>query len=230
MNPAALVFFFTRYERGTAMSKSTTILAVTALAAAMAGGGFYAQAMAADVSTDKADAKKELALGDAAPEWKELEGVDGKKHSLADLKKAKAVVVVFTCNHCPVAQAYEDRLVELNKQYADKDVALVAINVSNAESDKLPAMKDRAEEKGFEFEYLYDPSQAIGRKFGASVTPHAFVLDGKRKVVYRGAIDDDMDAAKASKHYVRDAVDAVLAGEKPAVAESKQFGCGIRYE
>ena len=153
-----------------------------------------------------------------------------RKHSLAELEDAKAIVVVFTCNHCPVAKAYEDRLVALYNDYKDKGVEVVAINVNNGESDRLPAMKTRAEEKGFEFAYLYDPSQAIGRAFGATVTPHAFVLDGERHVVYMGAIDDDMKAEKASTHYVRDAVDAVLAGEAPATAETKPAGCGIQYE
>ena len=103
------------------------------------------------------------------------------------------MVVVFTCNHCPVAQAYEDRIVEIAADYKDKGVEVVAINVNNMEADKLPAMKERAEEKGFKFDYLYDPSQEIGRAFGATVTPHAFLLDGERNVVYIGAIDDNMN-------------------------------------
>lgn len=183
------------------------------------------------VKKEKETAEKtELALGDKAPAWKKLEGIDGKAHSLADLKDAKAVVVVFTCNHCPVAKAYEERLVALDRDYKDKGVALVAINVSNAEVDKLPAMKERAEEKGFEFSYLYDPSQEIGRAYGAKVTPHAFLLDKEKKLVYRGAIDDSQKAEKVEKHSLRDALDAVLAGKKPAVAETDQFGCGIGYE
>lgn len=187
-------------------------------------------------TADSDGAKKEAAekagleLGGKAPAWSKLEGIDGKKHSLADLKDAKAIVVVFTCNHCPVAKAYEERLVALNNDYKEKGVALVAINVSNAEADKLPAMKERAEEKGFEFAYLYDPSQKIGRAFGATVTPHAFLLDKDKKLVYRGAIDDNQKIDKVEKHSLRDALDAVLAGKKPAVAETDQFGCGIGYE
>jgi peroxiredoxin len=169
-------------------------------------------------------------VGDAAPKWEGLEGIDDAKHSLADLKDAKAVVVVFTCNHCPVAQAYEDRLVALHNDYKDKGVELVAVNVSNSDADRLPAMKEKGEEKGFEFEYLYDPSQAIGRAFGATVTPHVFLLDGSRKVAYIGAIDDDMNAAKAKSHYLRDALDAVLSGKAPGTPTSKPSGCGIHYE
>ncbi|BBO32987.1 thioredoxin family protein [Lacipirellula parvula] len=204
--------------------------AIIAAALAMVGGSLAAPAVQADTPAAKKEAKKGLAIGDAAPAWSDLEGIDGKKHALADLKDADAVVVVFTCNHCPVAKAYEERLVEFDHDFKDKKVELVAINVSNADADKLPAMKERGEAKGFEFAYLYDPSQEIGRAFGAAVTPHAFVLDKERNVVYKGAIDDSQDAAKASKHHVRDAVEAVLGGKKPQVAETKQFGCGIHYD
>src|SRR3990170_2106926 len=102
-----------------------------------------------------------IEIGATGPAWKGLVGVDGKDHSLSDLKSAKAVVVCFTCNHCPVAMAYEDRLIQFAKDYKGKGVPLVAINVNNLEEDKLPAMKERAKEKGFEFVYLYDPSQEI---------------------------------------------------------------------
>jgi peroxiredoxin len=177
-----------------------------------------------------ASSESGVKIGADAPAWAELEGIDGKMHALADVKDAKAVLVVFTCNHCPVAKAYEDRLVELYKDYHGQGVEIVAINVNNGESDKLPAMKERAKEKGFEFAYLYDPSQKIGRAFGATVTPHVFVLDGARKVAYIGAIDDDMKADKATKHYVRDALDAILASGSVSTTETKPAGCGIQYE
>jgi peroxiredoxin len=169
-------------------------------------------------------------LGAQGPAWVDLEGVDGERHSLADLEKAKAVVVVFTCNHCPVAKAYEQRLIQLEKDYSDRGVEVVAINVNNGEADKLPAMRERAKEQGFSFAYLYDPSQEIGREYGATVTPHAFVLDGDRNVVYQGAIDDSMKAEKVEEHYLRDAVDAVLAGKTPETASTPPPGCGIQYE
>jgi peroxiredoxin len=184
----------------------------------------------AAVAVRAAAASKGIAVGDPAPEWVDLEGVDGKLHALGDLKEAKAVLVVFTCNHCPVAKAYEDRLSELYGEFHDRDVEIVAINVNNGEGDKLPAMKERAEEKGFEFAYVYDPSQEIGRAFGATVTPHAFVLDGKRRVVYVGAIDDNMNPKKVEAHYVRDALEAVLAGKPVELAETEPSGCGIGYE
>jgi len=204
--------------------KTITLAAVAATLLAGCSG------QAADpIAPTKPEAKK-FAVGDAAPEWTDLIGVDDQKHSLSDLADAKAVVVVFTCNHCPVAQAYQDRIIELNADYKDKGVTLVAINVNNIEPDKLPAMKERAEEKGFEFAYLYDPSQEIGRAYGATVTPHAFLLDGDRKLAYVGAIDDNMEVDKVEKHYLRDAIDAVLAGSKPEVDSTKPFGCGIKYE
>lgn len=169
-------------------------------------------------------------VGDPAPAWDNLIGVDGKQHSLADLSDAKAVAVVFTCNHCPIAVIYEDRLIQLANDYADKPFKLVAVNVNNLESDKLPAMKLRAAEKGFPFQYLYDASQEIGRAYGATVTPHAFLIDAERKLAYMGAIDDHQNAAKVEQHYLRDAIDAVLAGNAPEKPKTQQFGCGIAYE
>jgi len=186
-------------------------------------------APAETAASEKPEAKQ-LSVGDSAPVWTDLIGVDDERHSLSDLADAKAVVVMFTCNHCPVAQAYQDRIIDLNADYKDKGVTLVAINVNNIEPDKLPAMKERAEEKGFEFAYLYDPSQEIGREYGAMVTPHAFLLDGERKLAYVGAIDDNMDVDKVEKTYLRDAIDAVLAGSKPEVDSTKAVGCGIKYE
>ena len=186
--------------------------------------------LAADAASGAASATKAAAIGDAAPQWKELTGTDDKPHSSRELADAKAVVVVFTCNHCPVAVAYEDRLTQLAADYKSKGVAVVAINVSNLESDKLPAMKTRAEEKGFKFAYLYDPSQESARAFGAAVTPHAFLVDGDGKLVYSGAIDDNMSVDKVSQHYLRDAIDSVLAGGTPTTATTKPVGCGIGYE
>ncbi len=173
---------------------------------------------------------KQLGVGDPAPKWEGLVGVDDQKHSLGEHADAKAVVVIFTCNHCPVAVAYEDRIVEIASDYKDKGVDVVAINVSNLDADKLPAMKERAEEKGFKFDYVYDPSQDVGRAYGAAVTPHAFLLDGDRNVAYIGAIDDNMSADKVTKHHLRDAIDAVLTGSKPETDATKPIGCGIKYE
>jgi peroxiredoxin len=137
------------------------------------------------------------------------------------------VVVCITCNHCPVAVAYEDRIIAFAKKYADK-VDLVAINVNNIAADKLDKMTARAKEKGFTFPYLYDPSQKIARELGATVTPHFFVLNKDRKVVYIGAMDDDQESPKVN--YLDPAVDATLKGEKVEKTKTNARGCGIVYE
>lgn len=169
-------------------------------------------------------------IGDPAPDWEGIVGVDDEQHSLSDYKDAKLVVLVFICNHCPVAVAYEDRLVELQEDYENKGVQVVAVNVNNLPADRLGPMKERAKEKGFNFPYLYDETQQIGHDYGATVTPHVFVLDGDREIAYKGAIDDSMKPDGVSKHYLRSALDALLAGRKPPEQVTKQFGCGIKYE
>ncbi len=169
-------------------------------------------------------------IGEKAPDWSGIIGVDDAKHSLADYKKAKAVVLVFTCNHCPVAKAYEDRLVALQKDYKDKGVQVVAVNVNNMPADRLDKMKERAESKKFNFPYLYDSTQKIGLDYGAIKTPEVYLLDQQRKLVYHGAIDDSQRPEKVKVRHLRDSIDAVLAGKKPAKAEVSAFGCGIKYE
>ncbi|MDA7980445.1 MAG: thioredoxin family protein [Pirellulales bacterium] len=172
----------------------------------------------------------QLSIGDACPAWENLPGTDGKNHSLKDLEKATAVVVVFTCNQCPVAVAYEDRFMAFAKEYAEKGVKFVAINVNTSDSEKLPAMKERAAEKGFSFPYLYDESQAIARNYGAQVTPHLYLLDGQRKLAYVGAFDDNQDKSRVKENYLKDAVEAVLAGKPVENAETRPKGCGIGYK
>jgi peroxiredoxin len=190
---------------------------------------------AADATTDAAAADPQVTpavfnVGDAAPKFANLAGVDDKKYGLDDFSEAKAVAVVFTCNNCPVAKAYEDRLNEYQKEYKDKGVQLVAINVNNVDGDRMPEMKTRATEKGFEFPYLYDPTQKVARDFNAEVTPHVFLLDSERKLAYVGPVDDNMDDASAAKPLLRQATDAVLAGKAPEVTQEKPLGCGIKYE
>jgi peroxiredoxin len=172
-----------------------------------------------------------LNVGDKAPAWSGLEGVDGKRHALDDLADKEVVVVVFTCNSCPVATDYEDRILALSKKYASPGgkVGLVAINVNQIAEDRLPAMKERAEAKGFDFPYLYDESQQIGRAYGAAFTPEFFVLDRQRKIVYMGGMDDNSNAAEVKTRYLEAAIEAALAGEKPAVTEAPAIGCRVRY-
>ncbi len=180
-------------------------------------------------SAAKAKFNKVLSIGDAAPDWADLPGVDDKSHSLADYREAKVMVVVFTCNHCPVATMYEERLMEFAREF-EKKVQVVAISVSHNGADGLARMKTRAAEKGFPFPYLYDESQKSARSYGATVTPHFFVLDRDRKIAYMGAFDDNFDRDKVEKHYLADAVEALLAGNEPRAKESLQRGCAIEYE
>jgi peroxiredoxin len=169
-------------------------------------------------------------MGSPAPAWKNLPGTDDANHSLADIPADKLVVLVFTCNSCPFAIAYEDRIEQFASEYRDKGVELVAINVNTDDKDNLPAMKIRAKEKGFSFPYLYDESQKIGHDYGAIATPQFFVIDKERKIAYSGAFDNARKPDRVSEHYLKDAVDALLAGKKPAVASTRPAGCSIRYE
>ena len=154
----------------------------------------------------------------------------GRMTRIPDWKDAKALVVVFICNHCPIATAHEQRLIQLQKDYAGKGVQVVAISVSRQESDRLDKMKQRAAERGFNFPYVSDESQQAGRDFGATATPQAFVFDANRKVAYMGAIDNQLDPAAVKKSYLRDAIDAVLAGQMPSVTETRPVGCEIDYQ
>ena len=175
---------------------------------------------------------KVLSVGDAAPTWENLDGTDGKKHSSADLKGKDAVVVVFTCNSCPVAEGYESRLIAFGKKHVGPDakVGMVAVNVNTGKADHLPAMKERAEKKKFSFPYLYDPTQEIARKFGANYTPEFFVIDRDWKVAYLGAMDDKGPPQPASVHHLELAVGAVLAGKSAPIGEtSASAGCRIKF-
>jgi peroxiredoxin len=172
-----------------------------------------------------------LNIGDKAPAWTDLEGIDGKRHSLADLADKEVVVVVFTCNSCPVATDYEDRILEFSKKFAGPSgkVGLVAINVNTLAEDRLPKMKERAQAKGFDFPYLYDETQKIGKAFGAAFTPEFFVLDRQRAVAYMGGMDDSSQTDMVKKNYLEPAVEAVLAGKSPPTAEAPAIGCRVRY-
>lgn len=172
-----------------------------------------------------------LDIGAPAPAWSDLPGTDGKRHALADLKDKDVVVVVFTCNSCPVAADYEDRLVDFAKSHAGpgSKTAVVAINVNLVDEDRLPAMQARAKAKSYPFPYLFDETQKIAKDYGAGFTPEFFVLDKQRRVAYMGAMDDSTDPAKAKVRHVEQAVAALLAGRAPTVKETVPIGCRIRY-
>jgi peroxiredoxin len=174
-----------------------------------------------------------LKIGDPAPVWKDLPGTDGKKHDLADFDGRDVVVVVFTCNSCPTAMEYENRIIELAKRYDTANpksrVGLVAVCVNDLDADRLPKMIERAKEKGFNFPYIYDASQKLARDFGAEYTPEFFVLDKARRIAYMGAMDDKINPAQVKEQYVVAAIEALLAGQAPAVAETQARGCRIVF-
>ena len=174
--------------------------------------------------------EKMLKIGDPVPAWENLPGIDGKKHSLKDLKDKDVVVVAFTCNSCPIAVAYEDRIMAFHKKYcgSDKKAALVAINVNIIPEDLLPQMQERAKEKGFTFPYLLDKTQQIAKDFDAHYTPEFFVFGKDRKLVYKGAMDDTSIEKNVKVNYLDAAVEAALKGERPAVEEMRARA--IRYD
>jgi len=171
-------------------------------------------------------------VGAAAPAFK-LKGVDGKMHSLDDYGDGQAVVVVFTCNHCPAAVAYEDRLVELQRDYAEKGVQLIAINPNEDQghpTDSYEHMVQRARDKGFNFPYLRDETQDIAKAYGALRTPHVFLLDASRKVVYHGRIDDNVnDPSAVTKQDLRLAIDETLAGRPVSNPVTEPVGCSVKW-
>lgn len=189
-----------------------------------------------------ADEHPTLALGSPAPDFN-LPGVDGKNYTLASFKSARLLVVVFTCNHCPTAQAYEERLKKITSDYKDKGVAVVAIMPNDPTSitlseldytdmgDSFDEMKLRAARKQFNFPYLYDGStEDASRKYGPIATPHVFIFDKDRKLRYSGRIDDVEKPSKTPNTMdTRNALDALLAGKEPPVPTTKVFGCSIKW-
>ncbi len=168
-------------------------------------------------------------VGDTAEDFS-LMGVDDQMHSLADYEDAKGFVVIFTCNHCPYSVAYEDRVIALHAEYGE-DYPVIAINPNDPvsyPSDNFENMKVRAQEKGFTFDYLFDDGQQVFPKFGATKTPHVFLLDKELKVQYIGAIDNSTEAADVTKTYLADAIESLQAGESPKVTSTKAIGCGIK--
>jgi len=175
-------------------------------------------------------------VGDAVSDFK-LKNVDGKMVSLSDYASSKGVIVIFDCNTCPYSKAYNDRIIALNTKYAAAGFPVIAINPNNPDAspgDSYEEMISLAKEKHYTFPYLYDPTQQTTKTFGASNTPHAFVLkkeDGAFKVSYMGAIDNNVrDASTANKKYIEEAVDALLAGGAVATPKTKAIGCGIKWK
>jgi peroxiredoxin len=184
---------------------------------------------------------KTLDVGSAAPDFK-LPGVDGKTYSLDSFKDAKFLLVLFTCNHCPTAQAYEARVNQLYADYKDKGVALVAVSPNDDKavrldelgytdlSDSFAEMKIRAKDHGWQFPYLYDgETQEMSRAYGVQATPQVYVFDAERKLRYVGRIDDS-EVKTVKSHDLRNALDALLAGKAPPVEKTKVFGCSTKWK
>ena len=175
-------------------------------------------------------------VGDEVVDFK-LKNIDGKLMSLSALEKAEGVIVVFTCNTCPFSIAYEDRIVALDKKYKNVGYPVVAINpndVVKKPGDSFENMKKRAEEKGFTFPYLYDETQEVAKQFGATRTPHVYILkkeDKSLKVAYIGAIDNNSrDAEKVTERYVENALNDLLSGKSPSLNNTKAIGCSIKWK
>lgn len=174
-------------------------------------------------------------VGDKATDFK-LKNIDGKMLSLADVKTDKGYIVIFTCNHCPFSKAYEDRIIELDKKYKKKGYPVVAINPNDVKvspEDSFDKMIERSKEKKFSFPYLYDETQNIAKTYGATRTPHVYVLTKKGKdlvVEYIGAIDDNaFEAQKVQKKYLETALDELVAGKAASNNFTKAIGCTIKW-
>jgi peroxiredoxin len=162
----------------------------------------------------------------------DLPGVDGRNHSLDDYADTQVLVLVQSCNHCPYVLAWEGRINDLQREYADRGVRIVAINSNDAEAypgDSFDAMVEHAREAGYVFDYLHDESQDVMRALGSERTPEAFVYDAGRRLVYHGAVDDSREEEGVTAHYLRDAIEAALAGGEPQVADTTPVGCTVKW-
>ncbi|MCW3128102.1 MAG: thiol-disulfide isomerase or thioredoxin [Bacteroidetes bacterium] len=176
-------------------------------------------------------------IGDSVADFSLKNTVDGKAVSMASFPKAKGYIVMFTCNHCPFAKKYEQRIMDLDKKYAALGYPVIAISPNDPSiepEDSYDELGKHAKEKKYTFPYAFDETQQVAAAFGATKTPHAFIVNkenGKLVLKYMGAIDDNTDSAeKATKHYVADAVDALIGGKAVAVTETKSVGCGVKWK
>lgn len=170
-------------------------------------------------------------VGDPAQDFS-LKNVDGKMVSLNDYKGTKGVIVVFTCNHCPYAQLYEQRIIDLHKKYKDRGFPVLAVNPNSPDivpEDSFGEMQNRAKQKKYPFAYLFDEEQAVYQQFGATRTPHVFLLDENMIVRYIGAIDDNPEAPNSIKNrYLENALEAILVGGTPNPDFTRAVGCTIK--
>ena len=173
-----------------------------------------------------------LHLGDLAPAFA-LPGVDGRTHRLDDFTEHEVLVIIFSCNHCPYVQAYEDRLIAVQRDYAARGVQVIAINPNDDAGypeDGFGKMVERAKGKHFNFPYLRDASQEVAKAYGATHTPQLFVFDRGRRLAYTGKIDDNWQRPEAvRRHYLRDTLDALLRGSAPSEPATHAIGCTIKW-
>ncbi len=176
---------------------------------------------------------EKVSLGTKAPDFN-LPGVDGKDYSLSSFDDKKVLVVIFSCNHCPYVQAYEGRMVAIQRDYGEKGVSIVAINsneTKNYPQDNFHSMVKRAKNKNFNFPYLRDEMQETAEAYGAERTPHIFMFDEKRELRYTGAIDDNWkEPDKVEKQHLRDAIEALLEGREIENSSTYAIGCTIKWE
>jgi peroxiredoxin len=171
-------------------------------------------------------------IGQKAPSFTDLLGVDGKKYSLSQFDDKQIVILLFMANRCPTARVYTDRLEAIQNEYGPKSVQLVGINSDNQyffSTEALSQMIGIAEERRFNFPYLKDEDQSVAKNYGALVTLHAFVLDNQRKLRYRGRVDDSRDSSKVTTSDLRNALDDLLTGKEVRTPETRPFACSIEY-
>jgi len=179
---------------------------------------------------------KSLAMGSKAPmaATKLKSATDGKSVAITDVKGTKGTLVVFTCNHCPYAKAWEQRIVEMGHEYSKKGIGTILLNPNDpgvSKGDSFEAMQERAKERGMQMPYVMDEGSALAKAFGAMVTPEAYLFDKGGKLVYHGTIDDNhKEADKVEKRYLKDALDAVAGGKTVPMAETKGIGCTIKFK
>ena len=176
--------------------------------------------------------KNNLDIGARLPDFN-LKGVDGKQYSPNTFQSCKILIVMFTCNHCPYVQAYEQRLINLQKNYKDKGVSFVAINANdeiNYPEDSFENMVKRAKEKGYNFPYLRDKTQEIAKAFGASFTPEIFLFNKNRILQYHGRVDDNWkEPDKVTKQDLKEAIEAILTDKPINLPNTQAIGCTVKW-
>ena len=176
---------------------------------------------------------KKMRTGDPAPPFR-LQGTDGRLHELSDLSEKRLLLVVFSCNHCPYAQAWEGRLVEIGREFGPKGLGMVTINPNETEhypDDRMERMVQRARDHGYPFPYLRDDAQEVARTYGALVTPHAFLFDSARRLIFQGRVDDNhQDPSKVQHPYLREAIVAGLAGRPVPTPVTSVLGCSVKWK